>query len=87
MYIYKDRQARDSVLHVCPSPHNQGCFSVICAVPKFLQQCFPLKFLLNECMNSIGTFEPSVSLRLKPVSLLSIWHYNSYLSLAGTPQS
>ena len=47
----------------------------------------PFKFLLNECMNSIGTFEPSVSLRSKPVSLLSIWLYNSYLSLAGTPQN
>ena len=45
------------------------------------------KFLLNEYMNSIGTFEPSVSLRSKPVSLLSIWLYNSYLSLAGTPQN
>ena len=88
IYIIYIKMAKPGIpLHVYPSPHSQGGFSVICALPKFLPQCFPLKFLLNEYMNSIGTFEPSVSPRLKPVSLLSIWLYNSYLSLAGTPQS
>lgn len=70
-----------------PASPRQGCFSVVCAPPRLLPQCFTSRFLLSGCVNSIETLEASVSQRLKPVSLISIWLYNSYLSLKGAPQS
>lgn len=48
------------VLHL-PSPLTNIVFVSFTPSPKFPPQCFPVRFLLNRCMNSTGALEASVS--------------------------